>query len=220
MKKVLFFLLSLFVLGTSNVFSQGVAINTDGSPPDPSAMLDVSSGNKGFLPPSMTTEQRISIENPADGLQVYDTDLKSPCYFNGIVWKCWDQDEGLESQILDTVIYVSNSDMSTLNTSPKQLLPAFGDGIYSEVLSIYCEYFFATTAYLSGNLAVAQGNFQFPLFKDDSDAINASSSNNFTMTPQSGRWSKNSPVVLYNLFGNPTTGSGWLDVHVKYMKMQ
>jgi hypothetical protein len=43
--------------------------------PNSSAMLDVSSTTKGFLPPRMTTSQRNTIASPADGLVVFDTDL-------------------------------------------------------------------------------------------------------------------------------------------------
>ncbi len=72
MKKVLIFLILLLFLAISG-FSQ-VAINNDGSAPDSSAMLDVKSTNKGLLIPRMTQTQIEAISNPADGLQVYNTD--------------------------------------------------------------------------------------------------------------------------------------------------
>jgi uncharacterized protein (TIGR02145 family) len=43
--------------------------------PDPSAMLDVQSTSKGFLPPRMTTAERNAISNPATGLLVFNTTL-------------------------------------------------------------------------------------------------------------------------------------------------
>ena len=68
-----FFVLTLLVLFISgNLFSQ-VAINTDGSNPDPSAGLDVNFNNKGLLIPRMTQTQISSILNPANGLQVFCT---------------------------------------------------------------------------------------------------------------------------------------------------
>ena len=52
MKKITLFLLTAFLIGIStNVNSQGVAINDNGNPPDASAMLEVESTSKGFLPP-------------------------------------------------------------------------------------------------------------------------------------------------------------------------
>jgi uncharacterized protein (TIGR02145 family) len=54
--------------------AQSVGINSTGDAPNSSAMLDVSSTNKGFLPPRMTTAQIIAIQNPANGLLVFNTD--------------------------------------------------------------------------------------------------------------------------------------------------
>ena len=54
--------------------SAQVSINTDGSQPDNSAMLDVKSTVKGLLPPRMTQSQRDAIISPAEGLMVICTD--------------------------------------------------------------------------------------------------------------------------------------------------
>ncbi|HEX2534534.1 MAG TPA: hypothetical protein VHK69_12400, partial [Chitinophagaceae bacterium] len=64
-----------------------VAINTTGNEPAPSAMLDVSSTNKGLLMPRLTTAQRQSIPSPDPGLLVYDTDRETIYLFNGQKWK-------------------------------------------------------------------------------------------------------------------------------------
>ncbi len=66
-------LLSLFgILPALHLSAQTVI----GAPaPDPSAMLDVQSTSKGFLPPRMTTAERNAIENPATGLLVFNTTL-------------------------------------------------------------------------------------------------------------------------------------------------
>ena len=68
------------------VLAQGIAVNQDGSDPDNSAILDISSADMGFLAPRMTTSQRTSISVPATGLIVYDTD--EACYFqyDGVNW--------------------------------------------------------------------------------------------------------------------------------------
>ena len=63
----------LFLQCSSFVFSQ-VGINMDGSSPDGSAMLDVKSKSKGFLPPRMTRAEVTAIPSPSDGLIVYCTD--------------------------------------------------------------------------------------------------------------------------------------------------
>lgn len=50
--------------------------------PDPSSALDITSTTQGLLAPRMTTLQRNAIATPADGLLVYDKNLKSFYYFN------------------------------------------------------------------------------------------------------------------------------------------
>jgi hypothetical protein len=57
-------------------FGQSVAINEDGSLPDPKAILDVKSYNKGILIPRMSTSDRLAIEAPR-GLLVFDTTSNS-----------------------------------------------------------------------------------------------------------------------------------------------
>lgn len=83
MKKLLT-LLALLVLYTKN-FSQSVAINNDGTPPHPSAMLDVKSSTKGLLLPRTSTTTRNSIPG-AKGLMVYDTTVNKIFYNIGSGW--------------------------------------------------------------------------------------------------------------------------------------
>jgi len=59
-----------------------VAINTDGSTPENSAMLDIKSTSKGFLLPRMTQAQRNAIASPANGLVIYQTDNAPGFYYN------------------------------------------------------------------------------------------------------------------------------------------
>lgn len=78
-KKVLQACLLIFMTITTNVFAQ-VGIGT--TTPNASSVLDVSSTTQGLLTPRMTTGQRTAIVTPADGLIVYDTDLKSFYHYN------------------------------------------------------------------------------------------------------------------------------------------
>ncbi len=71
----------------SSTMAQNMSINDLGNAPDGSAMLDISSTNKGFLLPRMTQSQRIAISSPANGLIVYQTDGDVGLYiFNNTVW--------------------------------------------------------------------------------------------------------------------------------------
>jgi hypothetical protein len=74
-------ILLLCLLLTSATFSQ-VAINTDASQPDNSAMLDVKSDIKGLLLPRMTQAQRNAIPSPATALMIYQTDNTPGYYYN------------------------------------------------------------------------------------------------------------------------------------------
>ncbi len=66
--------------------AQSVAINSDGSTANSSAMLDIKSTAKGLLIPRMTSEERIAIITPANGLMVFDITTKQCWFYNGISW--------------------------------------------------------------------------------------------------------------------------------------
>jgi hypothetical protein len=83
--KKLSLLTAMLLLFSSSLFAQ-VAINDDNSPPDPSAMLDVKSTAKGFLPPRMTTTQRDAIASPVVGLTIFNTTKNCIETFNATSW--------------------------------------------------------------------------------------------------------------------------------------
>lgn len=66
------------------IFAQtGIGTTT----PHSSAKLDITSNNKGFLPPRMTAIERGNIPSPAAGLMVYQTDeITGLYYYNGSNW--------------------------------------------------------------------------------------------------------------------------------------
>jgi hypothetical protein len=57
------------------------------NPTTSSAMLEVVSTTKGFLPPVMTTTQKNAIASPATGLVVFDTTLNKLCVFVSPSWQ-------------------------------------------------------------------------------------------------------------------------------------
>lgn len=83
MKKILGSI--LLGLTSMQIFAQ-VAINSDGSDPHPSAMLEVTSNQSGILIPRMTAAQRDAIPSPAIGLMVYVTEDNLFHYYNGTAW--------------------------------------------------------------------------------------------------------------------------------------
>jgi hypothetical protein len=87
--KTLFSLLILIFFTSSAAFTQGIGINQTGAAAHKAAILDVSSTQKGFLPPRMTTAQRDSIANPADGLVIFNLTEGCLNYFFGGLWYEW-----------------------------------------------------------------------------------------------------------------------------------
>ena len=82
--KTTFLLLVALIFSTAS-FAQSVGINSDGSAPDASAMLDVQSTTKGFLPPRVASTGDIT--SPAAGLLVYQTGSTAGYYYyNGTSW--------------------------------------------------------------------------------------------------------------------------------------
>lgn len=71
---------------SQTILAQGVGINNSNANPDPTAMLDVKSTNKGMLVPRMSTPQRTAIVAPAVGLLVFDLTTNGFWYFDGTVW--------------------------------------------------------------------------------------------------------------------------------------
>jgi len=75
------------VLYTSKGLSQTVSISKNAIAADTTAMLDISSTEKGLLIPRMTAQQKNGIVNPATGLLIYQTDGDPGFYyFNGNGW--------------------------------------------------------------------------------------------------------------------------------------
>jgi uncharacterized protein (TIGR02145 family) len=66
-------LLIVTILVVSRALFAQVGINTDGSAPDSSAMLDIKSSGKGILVPRMSDVERDAIANPATGLLIFCT---------------------------------------------------------------------------------------------------------------------------------------------------
>jgi len=77
------FILAVVVLITFSVQSQ-VGMGTPN--PDPSAVLELSSTQKGFLPPRLTTLQRNAIVQPAEGLTIYNTNKDCLEWYNKSGW--------------------------------------------------------------------------------------------------------------------------------------
>jgi hypothetical protein len=119
---VLFAALSFNVAAQNNM---GIGTLT----PHPTAVLDLSTTDKGFLAPRLTSVQRDAIVNPADGLLIYNTDDKTFWYFDG-AQNLWVQVSGQTGNVgptgpqgLPGVNGPSGADGATGPTGPTGFLP-------------------------------------------------------------------------------------------------
>jgi hypothetical protein len=89
MKRKIYAMLTVGLLfGSASVFAQKDNVGIGTTTPDASAVLDIQSSNKGLLIPRMSLDQRKSVNRPATGLMIYQTDEKAGFYFyNGDDWK-------------------------------------------------------------------------------------------------------------------------------------
>ena len=83
--KIRLILILLLFIQFSICNAQNVGIGT--KTPDASAALEIQDTSRGILIPRMTMEQRNAIQNPAEGLMVYQTDsTKGFWYWDGSIW--------------------------------------------------------------------------------------------------------------------------------------
>lgn len=116
--------------------------------PDESAVLEVKSNNKGFLPPRMTANQRLAILNPAEGLIIYCKDCCGKGmlnFFNGSKWvglnNCFgvdsDNDGVINSIDLDDdndgILDVNEGQDLYATSNPTSFTQVTGTGINSDV---------------------------------------------------------------------------------------
>ena len=79
-----------FIIGACCCFLEGASQDGVGigtATPDITAVLDVKSDSKGMLIPRLTTQNRLNISTPPDGLIVYDIDVSAVMFATGGIWE-------------------------------------------------------------------------------------------------------------------------------------
>lgn len=77
---------------TDNSSAATMTVDTDGDigiggAPVATALFELTSTTKGFVPPRMTTAQRDAISSPAESLMIYNTTTKKLNFYNGTAWE-------------------------------------------------------------------------------------------------------------------------------------
>lgn len=93
--RIIFFCLTVLVatsaaqqtINNSLKVERSLLVGTTTGSFDTTALLEVRTTAKGFKMPQLTTAQRNAITT-SKGLQVFDTDLSRPCFYNGSAWDC------------------------------------------------------------------------------------------------------------------------------------
>ena len=100
---------------TATTQQGGIIVRNDGVDTydlNPSAMLELRSTSKGFVPPRMTTAQMNAISSPIEGLIVHATDADRPHYNDGTSWKGFGDLYGLYAQTVQSAT-VTNTTTET-----------------------------------------------------------------------------------------------------------
>lgn len=213
MKKTVLFFLLLLILGIGNNTYAQVGINTDGSNPHPSAGLDVSFPDKGFLPPRVNVVE--DINDPAPGLIAYETSTNQLKYFNGTEWV------GMPygTQQLVFTEEITSSEILGIHFFPKQMAPSPGVGNQYLVLGVKASYSIGSIPYTGTGclgLSLYQGNSASGLFDEPEPEVILRGNNSASVqfVGKGGLVSSNSPLMLWEPGASYTNGNGTLKVTV------
>lgn len=111
----------------NNSFAQSIGIGT--TTPDNSAVLELKSNTKGFLVPRMTSTERTAINNPVEGLLVYQINLDTGFYFySGAIWKKLTTNTGSQSNTPNRNIFLYMKKYEGSPRPPEEIWIANFDG--------------------------------------------------------------------------------------------
>ena len=194
---LLLFCLMFFVISSQ----AQVAINTDGSNPDNSAMLDVKSTARGLLVPRMTLAQRNAIVTPATGLLVFQTNSTPGYYYNSgtpavPAWVIVGSNAG-QWQTNGSSIYYNLGDVGIGGNNPQAGLHVFERSPgYTASFGTPVNYYNAGT-----NVAIGDDNESSVMYIGQSTTSKGFMIWNYNATPANayfsiGTYSGNNPLIL------------------------
>jgi hypothetical protein len=168
----------------------------------------------------LTTAQRNAIATPASGLLIYNTDNSQFEYYNGASWA--NMSSGLGSTQSVTVA-IGSAQILAGNTTPVQLVAAPGAGLAIIPISAVVKYTYITAAYATNTSQVI---YLDTLNGSDNvliliQTMLAQTANKSAVRSANSAVDENSIIANKALMwaietGNPTAGSGRLDITVIY----
>lgn len=103
--------------------------------PSPSAVLELRSTSRGFLPPRLTTTQMASIPSPESGLMVYNTDSDQFYFYKSSAWQplagnenCWTRGGNLVTNPATEWVGTSNAQPVVFRTNGTQRMCLAANG--------------------------------------------------------------------------------------------
>ncbi len=210
---------ALMILLATAANAQSVGINSDGSAPNSSAMLDVSSTTKGFLTPRLTTAQRTAISTPATGLTVYQTDGNKGLYcYDGSVWQMQtninygDIKQGIQSADHNGWVKLDGRLKSSLTSTQQAQATALGIGTnLPNAADSYLVQNGTTLGSVSGSNTVAIAKNQLPNVTY-TGSLNEIAHGSYTSASASGVFSRPSAGNLGNATGGGSTNNFSLSI--------
>jgi hypothetical protein len=168
----------------------------------------------------LTTAQRNAIATPANGLLIYNTDNSQFEYYNGSAWASMSSGLGSTQSVS---VAIGSAQILAGNTTPVQLVAAPGAGLAIIPISVVAKYTYITAAYATNTEQVI---FLDTLDIEDNQLASFSNmlsqtSNKSAICSAISNDQQNSIIANKSLMwaiatGNPTAGSGRLDITVIY----
>ena len=168
----------------------------------------------------LTTAQRNAIATPANGLLIYNTDNSQFEYYNGSAWATMSSGLGSTQSVS---VAIGSAQILAGNTTPVQLIAAPGAGLAIIPISAVVKYTYITAAYATNTSQVI---YLDTLSGSDNALILiqtmlAETSNKSAVRSANSPVDENSIIANKALMwaietGNPTAGSGRLDITVIY----
>ena len=168
----------------------------------------------------LTTAQRNAIATPANGLLIYNTDNSQFEYYNGSAWA--NMSSGLGST-QSVSVAIGSAQILAGNTTPVQLIAAPGAGLAIIPISAVVKYTYITAAYATNTSQViyfdtlnGSDNVLILIQTMLSQAANKSAVRSANSAVDENSIIANKALMWAIETGNPTAGSGRLDITVIY----